>query len=156
MFLKSHFSNSNIKTATNFGSPFTGNYIAVLEVCERLASNQPTINVRVYSNWERCTTGSPVPVRARIAGQPPSDSSWDTLNPRQFELIELPVRGSPKSLGCCMLTGNVIVGQKSSLALFKFSVYNEGMFRSNYLIHGHSGVGCQFPSGHAGVGIILK
>ena len=95
----------------------------MLEVRDRLIDQ--TTNVRIYSNWE--ATGSGSPVKARVAGQAPSNSYHDTLrSQQQFELIELPLRTSPKCLNCCLLTGNVVVGLSNSIALFKFVVHDKG------------------------------
>lgn len=96
----------------------TGHYILTLEYEEGSSNNK---YVRAYVNWDpefiNLTTKQ---VRARVASRvTPSISDQ-----YYFEIIELPITPSnaiPISIGCCQMTGNIVIGlNNATLIFYKF------------------------------------
>ncbi|XP_006821618.1 BLOC-2 complex member HPS3-like [Saccoglossus kowalevskii] len=88
-----------------------GNYIATLEL--KTTRHQPVTFVRVYFNWQTCTTQQPT--RARVAGQ---SVRWSETTANILEVVELPLKESSKHIASCNKTGNLIVAMGTTLNLF--------------------------------------
>uniref|UniRef100_A0ABM5G3D5 BLOC-2 complex member HPS3 isoform X1 n=1 Tax=Pogona vitticeps TaxID=103695 RepID=A0ABM5G3D5_9SAUR len=88
-----------------------GDYVVTIE------EKNKSLFLQAYVNW-RCFSGGTARVCVRIVGHnletPYSEASKD-----QMSIIELPLSDPPVCFSCCPLTGDLLVGCKNKLILFR-------------------------------------
>lgn len=107
-----------------------GNFIATIE--RNQIQKNFEYSSRVYSNWDCKQNSKTKNIMARIAGKvSPSNIRNDFV---YMDIIELPINGQVEAIGCCQLTGNIIIANNQKLIfIYKFQYHQMENKKNSYI-----------------------
>ncbi|NXX39434.1 HPS3 protein, partial [Tricholaema leucomelas] len=95
--------------------------------------------LRAYTNW-RCMSAGTSRVCVRMVGHKMEESYSETLK-EQMSIVEMPLSDPPLCISCCPVTGDLLVGCKNKVVLFrlKYLVVNQNLtvldFERSLILH---------------------
>ncbi|KAJ8917277.1 hypothetical protein NQ315_002294 [Exocentrus adspersus] len=125
-----------------------GDYVATLET-KFNRQNKETNFVRVYINWDSIATlqqskmtssgvslgssecGMVQPMRARIAGRVTPTTNQSELG--SLEMIEIPIKKNPNMIGCCQISGNLLILANKIVNVYAFQVRTHDISKLKFI-----------------------
>lgn len=107
-----------------------GNYVGTIE--RNLNNSNYEYSARVYTNWDCCENSMNKNLKARIAGKVSPANVRNDFS--YMDIIELPINGQTEAIGCCQLTGNLIIANnRNEIFLYKFKLHQMENTKMSYI-----------------------